>query len=168
MYEYILIPNMNKFFSERIQFSITLQMVPFFDKYCIRGPLYTALCTIALFLTSSSLAKTRSKFLKFMISWIWKFEILIHEKMRRFLQVSTQCCNLQQHTLTISFTCLSSFKKHVFLSHLLLLTRIFPLDRLEDKKEYNLTHTHAHIYLSEKSHSYLILKNNPFEKIIWW
>lgn len=48
--------------------SIALQKVPFIDKYRIRGPLYTSLCTIALFLTSSSLAKTRSKFLKFMIS----------------------------------------------------------------------------------------------------
>ena len=48
--------------------NISNSSLPFLEKYCICGPLYTALCTIALFLTSSSLAKTRSKFLIFTIS----------------------------------------------------------------------------------------------------
>lgn len=48
--------------------NINNSSLPFLEKYRICGPLYTALCTIALFLTSSSLAKTRSKFLKFTIS----------------------------------------------------------------------------------------------------
>lgn len=48
--------------------------MPCLEKYRICGPLYTALCTIALFLTSSSLAKTRSKFLKFTISANYNIE----------------------------------------------------------------------------------------------
>lgn len=44
------------------------KILPFFEIYRICGPLKTVLCTIALLLTSSSLAKTRSKFRKFIIS----------------------------------------------------------------------------------------------------
>ena len=49
------------------------ESLPFFEEYRICGPLQTDLCTIALFLTSSSLANTSSKFLKLMISAILHF-----------------------------------------------------------------------------------------------